>query len=212
MERKRIFVTIETDGKEKRVENWGKEHVLGLLRVMKDKRADLYAVVEEHFADRRGGVCDEVGMCMELSVGEMYGTACNKAVVSFNSVLTDAQMGVLVELVNELHIFTKKATVEVLAAFFRCEMTGLKVRNLRLFCALMTALSNHRYISYYWQAPIYRERLLLAYKKKAFVNRSDLTTANYEVKNILMDERMEKIEAVIRVMKKERYKDTDMSV
>ena len=49
MERKRIFVAIEPDGKGKRVENWGKEHVLGLLRVMKDKRVDLYAVVEEHF-------------------------------------------------------------------------------------------------------------------------------------------------------------------
>lgn len=198
MERKRIFVAIETDGKGKRVENWGKEHVLGLLRVMKDKRADLYAVVEEHFADRWGGVCDEVGMCMEPSVGEIYGAVRNKAVVSFNSVLTDAQMEVLAELVNEFHIFTKKATVEVLAAFFRCEMTGLKVRNLRLFCALMTALSNHEYIGPYWQAPIYRNRLLLSPLKKGTVNRRDLAVSNYAINNVVMDNRVERINQVVR--------------
>ncbi len=198
MERKRIFVAIETDGKGKRVENWDKEHVLGLLRVMKDKRADLYAVVEEHFADRWGGVCDEVGMCMEPSVGEIYGAVRNKAVVSFNSVLTDAQMEVLAELVNEFHIFTKKATVEVLAAFFRCEMTGLKVRNLRLFCALMTALSNHEYIGPYWQAPIYRNRLLLSPLKKGTVNRRDLAVSNYAINNVVMDNRVERINQVVR--------------
>lgn len=198
MERKRIFVAIETDGKGKRVENWGKEHVLGLLRVMKDKRADLYAVVEEHFADRWGGVCDEVGMCMEPSVGEIYGAVRNKAVVSFNSVLTDAQMEVLAELVNEFHIFTKKATVEVLAAFFRCEMTGLKVRNLRLFCALMTTLSNHEYIGPYWQAPIYRNRLLLSPLKKGTVNRRDLAVSNYAINNVVMDNRVERINQVVR--------------
>ncbi len=200
MERKRIFVAIEKDGKGKRVENWGKEHVLGLLGVMKDKRADLYAVMEEHFADSSRGECGDVGMCMEPAAGEVYGMACNKKVVSFNSMLTDAQMVVLVELVNELSIFTKKATVEKLAAFFRSEMTGLRVRNMRLFCALMTALANHEHIGPYWQAPIYRNGLLLSPQKKGTVNRRDLVVANYAINNVVMDNRVEKINHVVRGM------------
>ena len=84
-------------------------------------------------------------------------------------------------------------TKEVLGAFFKCEQTELKVRNLRLLCAVMQALSNYGYIGKYWQAPIYKHNLLWAYKKEGYVNRSDLTTANHAINNVLMDERVKTI-------------------
>lgn len=84
-------------------------------------------------------------------------------------------------------------TKEVLGAFFKSEQTELKVRNLRLLCAVMQALSNYGYIGKYWQAPIYKHKLLRAYKKEEYVNRSDLTTANHAINNVLMDERVKTI-------------------
>ena len=35
------------------------------------------------------------------------------------------------------------------------------------------------------QAPIYKHKLLRAYKKEGYVNRSDLTTANHAINNVL---------------------------
>ena len=89
-------------------------------------------------------------------------------------------------------------TKEVLGAFFRCEQTELKVRNLRLLCAVMQALSNYGHIGKYWQAPIYKHKLLWAYKKAGYVNRSDLTTANHAINNVLMDERVKTIIKTIK--------------
>lgn len=84
-------------------------------------------------------------------------------------------------------------TKEMLVAFFKCEQTELKVRNLRLLCAIMQALSNYGHIGKNWQAPIYKHKLLRAYKKEGYVNRSDLTTANHAINNVLMDERVKTI-------------------
>ena len=89
-------------------------------------------------------------------------------------------------------------TKEVLGAFFRCEQTELKVRNLRLLCAAMQALSNYGHIGKNWQAPIYKHKLLWAYKKAGYVNRSDLTTANHAINNVVMDYRIERINHIVR--------------
>lgn len=195
------FVAIEADGKEKWMKDWNHADVLSLVEKLASKRADLYEVLEEHFAEK--GKAEGI-LCSEPMPSMRKGNASGKKVTSFKSTLTHEELEVLARLVNRIGIFAqpKVVTAEMLAAFFRCETTGLQVRNLRLFCAMMSALSIHGYIGNYWQAPIYRCRLLLAYGKEAFVNRSDLTTANYEVKNTLMDERIERIEVVIRAMKK----------
>ena len=151
-------MAIGSDGTEKRVEKWKNEDILELLEVLNDKRADLYGVLEQHFSTKAEGSNDLSDMCGEPFVGELNGKYRSKKVISFNSILSEAQLEVLVGLVNELHIFSKpkNVTVEVLAAFFRCEETDLQVCNLRLFCAMMTSLANHDFINQYWQAPIYR--------------------------------------------------------
>lgn len=200
MERKMKFVAIGLDGKAKSVENWNVETILNLLHLLKNKRVDLYEMLESHFTKSVRGNCGELGMCKEPSIGERMGMARSKKIISFDSKLQSVQIEVLVDLVNELHIFSEPKTVtkENLAAFFQCETTGLKVRNLRLFCALMTALANHEYIGQYWQAPIYRNHLLLAPQKDGYVNRRDLVFANYAINNVVMDYRIERINHVIR--------------
>lgn len=203
MERKMNFVSIGLDGKEKCVDNWNHEDVLGLLHLLENKRADLFEVLKNHLAQSTGWDCckqDVCGECRESMADERHVTARSKEVVSFDSKLQSAQIEALVDLVNELHIFSqpKVVTPEMLAAFFQCKAVVLKVRNLRLFCALMTALANHELIGLYWQAPIYRNHLLLAPQKNGFVNRRDLAFANYAINNVVMDCRIERINHVIR--------------
>lgn len=194
------FMAIGLDGTEKSVEKWKNEDILELLEVLNDKRADLYGVLEQHFSTKVEGSNDLSEMCREPLIGELNGKYRSKKVVSFNSILSEAQLEVLAELVNELHIFSKpkNVTVEILAAFFRCEETELQVSNLRLFCAMMTSLANHVFINQYWQAPIYRNRLLLAPQKKGYVNRCDLAFANHAINNVVMDYRIERINHIVR--------------
>lgn len=200
MERKMNFVSIGLDGKEKSVEKWNHEDVLELLHLLKSKRADLYEVLKNHLAPNIEEGCGKHDMCRESMADERYVTARNKNVISFDSKLQSAQIEALVDLVNELHIFSqpKVMTSEVLAAFFQCDTIALKVRNLRLFCAFMTALANHDFISKYWHAPIYRKQLLLSPQKNGFVNRRDLAFANYAINNVVMDYRIERINHIIR--------------
>lgn len=193
-------MAIGSDGTEKRVEKWKNEDILELLEVLNDKRADLYGVLEQYFSTKVEGSNDLSDMCGEPLVGEQNGKCRSMKVVSFNSILSEEQLEVLVGLVNELHIFSKpkNVTVEVLAAFFRCEETELQVCNLRLFCAMMTSLTNHDFINQYWQAPIYRNRLLLAPRKNGYVNRRDLAFANHAINNVVMDYRIERINHIVR--------------
>lgn len=200
MERKMIFVAIGVDGKEMGIENWNHADIFSLLDLMKDKRVDLYKMLERHFIGSTGGACDKFDMCRESLVDKSHGMVRSQKVVSFNSKLNGAQIGALADLVNELHIFSKPKDVSLkdLAAFFNCEATGLKVQNLRLLCALMTALANHEFVCQYWQAPIYRGHLLLSPQKNGYVNRRDLAFANYAINNVVMDNRIERINHVVR--------------
>ena len=119
---------------------------------------------------------------------------------TFKSSFNDGQLDILVKMLDDMMVFAHPITLtkEVLGAFFRCEQTELKVRNLRLLCAAMQALSNYGHIGKNWQAPIYKHKLLWAYKKAGYVNRSDLTTANHAINNVLMDERVKTIIKTIK--------------
>ena len=63
---------------------------------------------------------------------------------------------------------------------------------------MMTSLANHDFINQYWQAPIYRNRLLLAPQKKGYVNRRDLAFGNHAINNVVMDSRIERINHTVR--------------
>ena len=71
-----------------------------------------------------------------------------------------------------------------------------------MFCVLLSSLSYHGLIARNWQAPIYQNNLIGAFKKDGYVNRSDLTTAYNAINNVLMDERVSVIEKTVKMLAK----------
>lgn len=194
MERKATFVAIENDGQKRTIENWKKADILLLLEALRVKNQDLYAFMQD-CVTKGYPQMNLVGIqCEEPPPLGHYCTS-EKKTSTFKSSLNDEQLEILVQMLDYMMVFAYPValTKEVLGAFFRCEQTELRVRNLRLLCAVMQALSYYGYIGKYWQAPIYKHKLLRAYKKEGYINRSDLTTANHAINNVLMDERVKTI-------------------
>lgn len=194
MERKATFVAIENDGQKRTIENWKKADMLLLLEALRVKNQDLYVFMQD-CVTKGYRQMNLVGIqCEEPPPLRDYRTS-EKKTSTFKSSLNDGQLEILAKMLDDMMVFAHPValTKEVLGAFFRCEQTNLKVRNLRLLCAVMQALSNYGHIGKYWQAPIYKHKLLRAYKKEGYVNRSDLTTANHAINNVYMDERVKTI-------------------
>ena len=199
MESKSTFVAIENDGQKRTIENWKKADILLLLEALRIKNQDLYVFMQDCVAkgyrqmNLVGIQCEEPPPLGHYCTSEMK-------TPTFKSSFNDGQLDILVKTFDDMMVFAHPVTLtkEVLGAFFRCEQTALKVRNLRLLCAAMQALSNYGHIGKYWQAPIYKHKLLWAYKKAGYVNRSDLTTANHAINNVLMDERVKTIIKTIK--------------
>lgn len=199
MERKATFVAIENDGQKRTIENWKKADILLLLEALRVRNQDLY-VFMQNCVTKGYRQMNLVGIqCEEPPPLGIYRTS-EKKTPTFKSSINDGQLEILVKMFNDMMVFAHPIalTKEVLGAFFKCEQTELKVRNLRLLCAIMQALSNYGHIGKNWQAPIYKHKLLRAYKKEGYVNRSDLTTANHAINNVLMDER---VKTIIRTVK-----------
>ena len=92
----------------------------------------------------------------------------------FKSVLTTQQIKLLVECINEAHIFTTTITPKILSDFFACKLNGvLKSNNNRLLAYLMMQLSCYNYIAYEWQSVIANNKLVLAKIKDKYLTRSD---------------------------------------
>lgn len=194
MERKATFVAIENDGQKRTIENWKKADILLLLEALRVRNQDLYVFMQD-CVTKGYRQMNLVGIqCEEPPPLGHYCTS-KKKTPTFKSSLNDGQLEILVQMLDDMMVFAHPITLtkEVLGAFFKCEQTELKVHNLRLLCAVMQALSNYGHIGKYWQAPIYKHKLLRAYKKEGYVNRSDLTTANHAINNVLMDERVKTI-------------------
>ena len=143
---------------------------------------------------------DDVAFVEEPSI------VLSKGRLSFDCKLEAWQFERIAEVANAEGIFASPAMItgEILEAFFFLKGVELRVRNLRLFCSLMSALSNYGYIKSYWQAPIYKGRLLRAYEKDGYVNRSDLTTANHAINNVYVDERVARIMKAVKGLKEQR--------
>ena len=194
MERKATFVAIENDGQKRTIENWKKADMLLLLEALREKNQDLYAFMQD-YVTKGYRQMNLVGIQCKEPPPLGISSTNEKKTPTFKSSLNDGQLEILVQMLDDMMVFAHPITLtkEVLRAFFRCEQTELKVRNLRLLCTVMQALSNYGYIGKYWQAPIYKHKLLWAYKKEGYINRSDLTTANHAINNVLMDERVKTI-------------------
>ena len=212
MDKKTYYVAVDGDGTRRKIESWTKENVLLLLETLCRERMDLYTILQ----DRIVLDCKQMGMvgiqCEEPPPVVVSMGFEKKQRPSFKSVLSDPQLAVLADLMNDVGLVANPnpMTKECLDSFFRCEQTGMKVRNLRLFCAMMSALANYGHIGRYWQAPIYKCQLLVAYQKDGCVGRSDLTTAHHAINSVIMDERVEKIVKTIKRLSD--VEDADVSV
>ena len=101
----------------------------------------------------------------------------------FDCKLDNEAIHILTGCVNEAHIFTTEITPQMLEDFFYCRLAGaLKSVNNRLLAYLMTNLSAREYITYEWQSVISNNKLILAPKKEKYLNSSDLSSANDNIK------------------------------
>lgn len=207
METRDYFVVVRLNSDSERIEKWTASDVQLFVKTLREERHDLFERLKTILLSSVGGKKqysppkEEDVVFVEESCVEM-----SKGRLSFECKLETWQLERLAEVANAERIFACPTTItgETLEAFFFLKGAELQVRNLRLFCALMSALSNYGYIKRYWQAPIYKGRLLRAYEKDDYVNRSDLTTATYAINSVYMDERVERIIKVVKGLKEQR--------
>ena len=120
----------------------------------------------------------------------------------FNCKLDKNAIRLLTGCVNEARIFTTEITPEILDDFFYCRLTGaLKSNNNRLLAYFMMKLSMYEYITHEWQSVIANNKLILAPKKEKYLNNSDLSSANDNIKYIL-PKKSEIIDNYVKQLKK----------
>jgi len=120
----------------------------------------------------------------------------------FNCNLNREAIQLLTDCVNDTQIFTTEITPEILEGFLYCRLNGaLKSSNNRLLAYFMTKLSINEYITYEWQSVIANNKLILAPKKEKYLNSSDLSTANENIKYHL-PKKSEIIDNYIKQLKK----------
>lgn len=103
----------------------------------------------------------------------------------FNCKLNKTEIRLMTDCVNEANIFSTEITPQILEDFFYCHLSGaLKSTNNRLLAYFMMRLSVKGYITYEWQSVIANNKLVLAPMKEKYLNNSDLSTANDNIKFI----------------------------
>lgn len=103
----------------------------------------------------------------------------------FQSNFTSKEIAILTDCVNEARVFTTSVTTNILKNFFACKLDGvLKSNNNRLLAYLMMKLSAYDYITYEWQSVIAKNQLVFGKTKDKPLARTDLSTANDNVKYI----------------------------
>lgn len=214
MKTRDYFVIVRWKSDSERIETWTASDIQLFVKTLREKRQDLFDQLENlllsdvaqkqkysFFVDRETAFARE-------SLEETWNIGRNGNVqgLSFECKLESWQFERIAEVANAEGIFAHPSTItgKILESFFFLRGTELQVRNLRLFCALMSALSNYEFIKRYWQAPIYKGQLLRAYEKDGYVNRSDLTTANNAINSVLVDRRVERIMQVVKGLKEQR--------
>lgn len=138
---------------------------------------------------------------------EKEGNTPSKKIVGkdnpFNCKLDDEAIRILADCVNDAHIFTTEITPQILEDFFYCRLAGvLKSTNNRLLAYFMMRLSVHDYITYEWQSIVANNNLVLAPLKEKYLNASDLSTANDNIKYI-SPKKSEIIDKFIKQLKKD---------
>lgn len=104
---------------------------------------------------------------------------------SFESVLTDKDIELLVECINKLGIIEtyehEEVTADDLKDFLdsvsKPECQSLVLIKNKEFAYLFKSLSAYRLIAAQWQAPIYQNHLLVTFSKKEYITRQNLSVS-----------------------------------
>ena len=104
---------------------------------------------------------------------------------SFESVLTDKDIELLVECINKLGIIEtyehEEITADDLKDFLdsvsKPECRSLVLIKNKEFAYLFKSLSAYRLIAAQWQAPIYQNHLLVTFSKKEYITRQNISVS-----------------------------------
>lgn len=104
---------------------------------------------------------------------------------SFESVLTDKDIELLVECINKLGIIETSEHEEITAddlkdfldSVSKPECRSLVLIKNKEFAYLFKSLSAYRLIAAQWQAPIYQNHLLVTFSKKEYITRQNLSVS-----------------------------------
>lgn len=142
----------------------------------------------------------------EETISEPQKESVSKKIVGkdnpFNCKLNEAEIRFMTDCVNEANIFSTEITPQILEDFFYCRLSGaLKSTNNRLLAYFMMRLSVKGYITYEWQSVIANNKLVLAPMKERYLNNSDLSTANDNIK-LIFPKKSEIIDKYVKQLQK----------
>ena len=124
--------------------------------------------------------------------------------------MKDDEIETLTECVNEVNLFrTKKGiTKEQLKSILDCHPKAiLKARSNRLVAHFFDHLSIHHFITNEWQVVIAKNQLILASRKKDFINQNDLSVSVNYLRTHFLEEEYTKIEECVKNLKALREKE-----
>lgn len=121
----------------------------------------------------------------------------------FEARFEDWQLQILVECINEAHLFTSIVTTDILKCFFAGESDGISLRskNNKRLAYFFSMLCSRRYITDEWQAAISNNKLIFAPHKDQYLNSSDLSSAN-DSSRLILPKGYETIDNYIKQLKK----------
>lgn len=115
----------------------------------------------------------------------------------------DWQLQILVECINEAHLFTSIVTTDILKYFFAGESDSISLRskNNKRLAYFFSMLCSRGYITDEWQAAISNNKLIFAPHKDQYLNSSDLSSAN-DSSRLILPKGYETIDNYIKQLKK----------
>lgn len=121
----------------------------------------------------------------------------------FEARFEDWQLQILVECINEAHLFTSIVTTDILKCFFAGESDSISLRskNNKRLAYFFSMLCSRGYITDEWQAAISNNKLIFAPHKDQYLNSSDLSSAN-DSSRLILPKGYETIDNYIKQLKK----------
>lgn len=121
----------------------------------------------------------------------------------FESILTDEQIALLVECINEVKLFNASVSIDDFKAILACKPnTILKSKNNRYLAYFFSGLFYRDWITPNWQSVIANNQLFISSQKDSYLNQSDLSSATNNVKEIEIKGKYATIERYLKQAKK----------